>query len=68
MNKFFRIWTRKEAYAKYMGDGLETVINGTDVLNRQDVFFTEFMHEKLVFITFCTGKGEEGAYEIQIFD
>ncbi|MGI6765675.1 MAG: 4'-phosphopantetheinyl transferase family protein [Lentihominibacter sp.] len=68
MNKFFRIWTRKEAYAKYMGNGLEAVINGTDVLNRDDVVFTEFMHEDLIHIAFCTKTGKDGTYEIQVFD
>ena len=67
-NKFFKIWTRKEAYAKYLGNGLKTVINGTDVLDREDVVFTEIMHEGVIHIAFCTGTWEDRTYEIRIFD
>lgn len=40
---FFLLWTRKEAYSKYVGTGLEEIMKGTDVLRRQDVDFIDFL-------------------------
>jgi len=51
---FFLIWTRKEAYSKYTGLGLEEIMKGTDVLNRNDVKFTDFMMEKGIYCSCCT--------------
>ncbi len=50
---FFRIWTRKEAYAKYTGRGMAEIIKGTCVLDREDVEFTDFQLEKGVYCSCC---------------
>lgn len=50
---FFRIWTRKEAYAKYTGRGLEEIIKGTCVMDRTDVEFTDFMLEEGLYCSCC---------------
>lgn len=38
---FFKIWTRKEAYAKYTGLGIGKYLAETDTLNNSRVTFTE---------------------------
>ena len=60
---FFGIWVRKEAYAKYTGEGLAQVIDKVDVLNREDVAFADMFIEdpgtgEECFCSVCTGAGE----------
>lgn len=50
---FFFIWTRKEAYSKYTGLGLEEIMQGTSVLNRRDVEFMDFKLEKGMYCSCC---------------
>lgn len=52
-NGFLVIWTRKEAYSKLTGRGLEEIIKGTDVLARTDVEFTDIQLEKGVYCSCC---------------
>lgn len=53
---FFRLWTRKEAFSKYTGRGLEDVMAGISVLNRTDVEFLDFQWEKDVYCSCCIKK------------
>jgi len=39
---FFRIWTCKEAYAKYTGRGIGRYLKETDTIDNKEVVFTEF--------------------------
>ena len=66
-DRFFELWTRKESYGKYIGTGLEQIMKKEQVLERDDVRFTDFRLEDGCFCCVCTGT-EEGDQtdEIQI--
>ena len=66
-DRFFELWTRKEAYGKYVGTGLEQIMKKEQVLSRDDVRFTDLRLEDGCFCAVCTGT-EEGdqSDEIQI--
>ena len=53
---FFLLWTRKEAYCKYTGRGLEEILKGTSVLDRDDVEFFDFQLEKGLYCSCCREK------------
>lgn len=40
--RFCQLWTRKEAWAKYTGEGLTAVMTREPVLDRRDLHFLEF--------------------------
>lgn len=52
---FYILWTRKEAYSKLTGDGLAEVIRGIDVLDRDDVEFTDFQLGDGLWCSYCIG-------------
>lgn len=53
---FFTLWARKEAYCKYTGRGLEQIIGGVSVLDRDDVEFIDFQPEKGMYCSCCIMK------------
>lgn len=55
---FFRIWTRKEAYAKYTGEGLAVILEGVPVLGREDVVFTDLNLGDGLYGCICCGRRE----------
>jgi len=66
-DRFFEIWTRKEAYSKYTGKGLEQIMEKEEVLAREDVTFTDIRLEDGCYCAVCTGKEKgAGTDEIQI--
>ena len=56
---FFTIWTRKEARSKLTGLGLEELMKGTEVLEREDVDFFDFQLEDGIYCSCCIGKGSD---------
>lgn len=66
-NHFFELWTRKEAYCKYTGLGLEQIMRREDVLEREDVAFRDLRLDDGCFCAICTGTEEgDASDEIQI--
>ncbi len=58
--EFFRLWTKKESYAKMTGEGLATAMDALDVLRKEgrDCFFEEYEFEGYQ-IAVCTETEED---------
>ena len=66
-SRFYTLWTRKEAYSKYTGLGLEQIMKREDVLERKDVSFLDLRLDDGCFCAVCTGIEEgDASDEIQI--
>ena len=66
-SRFYTLWTRKEAYSKYTGLGLEQIMKREDVLERKDVSFRDLRLDDGCFCAVCTGTEEgDASDEIQI--
>ena len=64
-DRFFELWTRKEAYSKYTGLGMEQIMTKVPVLSREDVIFTSFRLEDGCFCTVCA-ESRKGADQDEI--
>ena len=68
-SRFFTIWTRKEAYSKYTGLGMEQIMKKEPVPDDREVLFTDLRLEDGCYCSICSERIEEGGQkpdEIQI--
>lgn len=66
---FLRIWTRKEAYSKYIGEGLRALskIDTATLENEGRVRFFDY-REGTILVSVCAPSGETQAKEIQMIE
>ena len=68
-SRFFTLWTRKEAYSKYTGLGMEQIMKKEPVPDDREVLFTDLRLEDGCYCSICSERIEEGGQkpdEIQI--
>ncbi|MBQ9016379.1 MAG: 4'-phosphopantetheinyl transferase superfamily protein [Firmicutes bacterium] len=53
-DRFFRLWCRKEAYAKLTGEGLTAVLSGASVLDRTELEFQDLNLGNDIYGCICT--------------
>ena len=53
---FYRLWTRKEAFSKFTGEGMAAVIGKTPVIGRQDVVFQDLVLDQGLYGCICTAR------------
>ncbi len=68
--RFFTVWARKEALAKYTGRGLAQINRSVDVFRRDDVGFRDITILGDYHLCVCTSRdrAEKEDYEIQFLD
>ena len=68
-SRFFTLWTRKEAYSKYTGLGMEQIMRKEPVPDDCEILFTDLRLEDGCYCSICSERIEEGGQkpdEIQI--
>ena len=66
---FLRIWTRKEAYSKYIGEGLRALskIDTVTLENEGRIRFFDY-REGTILVSVCAPRGETQPQEIQMIE
>jgi len=63
--RFFRIWTAKESYVKYLGTGLRKSLNSFDVLSMKDPVFSGGMIEDNYYMMICASEKVDCVERVQ---
>ena len=68
--RFFTVWARKEAFAKYTGRGIAQINRSVDVFGRNDVGFWDItmLGDYHLCVCISRDRAEKEDYEIQFLD